>query len=250
MSNLNISYAQEADLRSRVSDTGLFCDSPSGAPDSKDVDAFRLAMKEEHFFSRDRDAFGRPLADESYPDSSFPVESKRGSAFSAEGSRGNAFPAEDTPVLSDEASQTPLSTLFSMVNTFNEVAVSGRVEAVHAVLTEEELNILVERILVSAADDGTQEVRLILNERFLSGTEIVLSRNLEGQLVVALNCIDQSTFQTLVASQFDLKAKLEEHELIGVEVTVNIDQEDSDSDRRSRGYYALDPDELWKTDDA
>ena len=132
------------------------------------------------------------------------------------------------------------------------IEVEGMASAgpVHAAgLLAEELDRLVERILVSA-EDGRQEVRLTLSDRILPGTEIILSRTPEGMLSVALHCTDASSFQTLVASQFDLKKRLEEHEMASVEVSVDIQQEGGDADRRSRGYFALDPDEARKTDDA
>ena len=45
MSDLNILHAQNADLRSRVSNSGLACDAPTSA-NRKDIDAFELAMGE------------------------------------------------------------------------------------------------------------------------------------------------------------------------------------------------------------
>jgi len=137
-----------------------------------------------------------------------------------------------------------------MVGMFSEVEGMASAGPVHAAgLSAEELDRLVERILVSA-EEGRQEVRLTLSDRILPGTEIILSRTPEGMLSVSLHCTDSSSFQTLVASQFDLKKRLEEHEMAAVEVSVDIQQEDGDADRRSRGYFALDPDEARKTDDA
>jgi len=220
MNDLNTIHAQEADLRSRVAASGLACDSPSRAPNSRDVDAFRAAMKE------DRQEHGGT----SQPDS---------------GSFHEKQPCEP-----DGNPQASLSSLFSMVGMFSEVEGMASAGPVHAAgLSAEELDRLVERILVSA-EDGRQEVRLTLSDRILPGTEIILSRTPEGMLSVALHCTDSSSFQTLVASQFDLKKRLEAHEMAAVEVSVDIQQEDGDADRRSRGYFALDPDEARKTDDA
>ena len=149
-----------------------------------------------------------------------------------------------------ENGHSQLASLFSMVSTFADVEAPATVVATQAILSEEDLNMLVERILVSAANDGTQEVRLILNERVLSGTEIILSRDHGGQLVVALHCTDASTFQTLVASQFDLKQMLEAREASTVHVSVDIHQDGNDSERRSRGYFEYEPDQLRKRDNA
>ncbi len=220
MNDLNTIHAQEADLRSRVADSALACDSPSRAPSSRDVDAFRAAMREE------RQEHGGT----SQPDS--------GSLH------------EKQPCAPDGNPQASLSSLFSMVGMFSEVEGMASAGPVHAAgLSAEELDRLVERILVSA-EEGRQEVRLTLSDRILPGTEIILSRTPEGMLSVALHCTDASSFQTLVASQFDLKKRLEAHEMAAVEVSVDIQQEDGDADRRSRGYFALDPDEARKTDDA
>ena len=220
MNDLNMIHAQEADLRSRVAASGLACDSPSRAPSSRDVDAFRAAMQE------DRQEHGGT----SQPDS--------GSFH------------EKQPCAPGENPQASLSSLFSMVGMFSEVEGMASAGPVHAAgLSAEELDRLVERILVSA-EDGRQEVRLTLSDRILPGTEIILSRTPEGMLSVSLHCTDSSSFQTLVASQFDLKKRLEAHEMAAVEVSVDIQQEDGNADRRSRGYFALDPDEARKTDDA
>ena len=220
MNDINTIHAQEADLRSRVAASGLACDSPSRAPNSRDVDAFRAAMKE------DRQEHGGA----SQPDS--------GSFH------------EKQPCAPDENPQASLSSLFSMVGMFSEVEGMASAGPVHAAgLSAEELDRLVERILVSA-EEGRQEVRLTLSDRILPGTEIILSRTPEGMLSVSLHCTDSSSFQTRVASQFDLKKRLEAHEMTAVEVSVDIQQEDGDADRRSRGYFALDPDEARKTDDA
>ncbi len=220
MNDINTIHAQETDLRSRVAASGLACDSPSRAPNSRDVDAFRAAMKE------DRQEHGGA----SQPDS--------GSFH------------EKQPCAPDENPQASLSSLFSMVGMFSEVEGMASAGPVHAAgLSAEELDRLVERILVSA-EDGRQEVRLTLSDRILPGTEIILARTPEGMLSVTLHCTDSSSFQTLVASQLDLKKRLEAHEMAAVEVSVDIQQEGGDADRRSRGYFALDPDEARKTDDA
>ena len=58
-----------------------------------------------------------------------------------------------------------------------------------------------------------------------------------AMLIVSLHCTSEPSFQTLVASQMDLKARLEDFENRSVQVSVDIDREDSDADRRSRGYF-------------
>ena len=106
-----------------------------------------------------------------------------------------------------------------------------------------DLEMLIDRILVSASDIGRHEVRLTLSGHVLGGTEIVLQRSLEGMLIVTLQCTDISSFQTLVASQMELKARLEDYENRSVQVSVDIDKERNDADRRSRGYTEQEPQE-------
>ena len=110
-------------------------------------------------------------------------------------------------------------------------------------LADVDLEMLVDRILVSASDIGRHEVRLTLSGHVLGGTEIVLQRSLEGMLIVTLQCTDISSFQTLVASQMELKARLEDYENRSVQVSVDIDKERNDADRRSRGYTEQEPQE-------
>ena len=338
MSDLNILHAQNADLKSRVSDSGLVCDSLASAPDRKDIEAFRLAMREGSQGFRDfpasahhsQDAppcllsmpeekgkdFSQPLGyHAAYSNESAPAhrgseafrpvmreggqplyDSPAATHLSQDGKpcqlnmreegkglidtfqhatrestqSADAFPVRkqegkscfDSPDRHTDANleleqsnldtnpQAQLSSLFSMAITFNDVEGPATVAAPLAMLSEEDLNMLVERILVSAADNGTQEVRLILNERVLAGTEIILSRDISGQLSVTLHCTDVNTFQTLVASQFDLKQMLESRETSSVQVAVDIHQDGNDAERRSQGYFDYEPDQLRKRDNA
>ena len=329
MNDLNILHAQNAALKSRVSDTSLVCDSPASAPDRKDIDAFELAMRggekdfpqpnngsdtmsstserKENFFQanlapdttpstlgrkdidaseigikengilqigvsdaqpdrvpfakrlephqldmleKERSVFNSLQQNSEHPGERIQVkvESYRVLLEDEDKTSSNTFGRNDTPDL--ENGHTQLATLFSMASTFNDVEAPAAVVAPQASLSEDDLNMLVERILVSAANDGTQEVRLILNERVLSGTEIILSRDHSGQLVVSLHCTDASTFQTLVASQFDLKHLLEARETSAVHVSVDIHQDGNDSERRSQGYFEYEPDQPRKRDNA
>jgi type III secretion system needle length determinant len=95
---------------------------------------------------------------------------------------------------------------------------------------------LVERILVGQNADGGQEVRLRLGSDTLPGTEIRLTKNADGTLQVVLATDNASSFQTLVAAQHDLKARLERLDCpVRVDVTSESGSEDNDSRRRSRG---------------
>jgi type III secretion system needle length determinant len=89
---------------------------------------------------------------------------------------------------------------------------------------------LVERILVG------QEVRLRLGPDVLPGTEIRMTKSPEGTLQVVLVTDNASSFQTLVAAQSDLKARLERLDCpVRIDIASESGAEDNDSKRRSRG---------------
>ncbi len=96
---------------------------------------------------------------------------------------------------------------------------------------------LVERILVGQTGDGGQEVRLRLGPDVLPGTEIRMSKGPDGILQVVLVTDNASSFQTLVAAQNDLKARLENLDSpVRIDITSESGAEDNDSNRRSRGW--------------
>ena len=97
---------------------------------------------------------------------------------------------------------------------------------------------LVERILVSEPGKGNPEVRIILGEGRLAGTELSLTRAADGQLFVRLSCADAASFQTAVGAQDSLKAALERSDVnVRVEVTRGGTEggNEGDAQRRSRG---------------
>ena len=96
---------------------------------------------------------------------------------------------------------------------------------------------LVERILVGQTADGGQEVRLRLGPDVLPGTEIRMTKGPNGTLQVVLVTDNASSFQTLVAAQNDLKARLESLDSpVRIDITSESGAEDNDSNRRSRGW--------------
>ena len=104
------------------------------------------------------------------------------------------------------------------------------------------LESMVERILVSAPEQGGQEVRLAIQSDALRSTEITIRRDAEGRLSVVLHSADQAAFQTLVSAQGGLKQILESNEKAEVRVSVTGDArdahpEENDSRQRSRGYF-------------
>ena len=71
--------------------------------------------------------------------------------------------------------------------------------------------------------------------------EKIIQRSLDGNLAVEFKTSNSSSFQTLVASQTDLKQLLEQKETSEVRLVVNHDgAEDNDHNRRSRGYIPED----------
>lgn len=95
---------------------------------------------------------------------------------------------------------------------------------------------LAEQILVSSRDAGEAEVRIRLRDGVLPDTEIRLTRELSGRLVVRVVTGDPQTFQTLVSARNDLADALSATESRGVAVFVDRNGPDDDAaGRRSRG---------------
>ena len=218
MSNLNMLNAHEADLRSVGSATGLSCDAPSSAPDSKALEAFHRAMAQDDSQSFD-----------SQNSKTFPRD--------AETAMKDAVQADETAV-NQFASLFSLPSMTVHTGGIHCATAEGTLSA--PPLSEAELEMLVDRILVSQAQNGSQEVRIRLGGTVLNDTEITLFRNSEGLLVVQMECSSQSSFQTLVASQLDLQTRLELFENKSVHVSVDIQQDGNDAQKRSKGYFELD----------
>lgn len=109
------------------------------------------------------------------------------------------------------------------------VAVPRKLETVR-------LEALAEQILVSSRDAGEAEVRIRLRDGVLPDTEIRLTRELSGRLVVRVVTGDPQTFQTLVSARNDLADALSTTESRGVAVFVDRNGPDDDAaGRRSRG---------------
>ncbi|MBR5882581.1 MAG: hypothetical protein IKY97_03770 [Mailhella sp.] len=222
MNDLNMINAHNAELRSIGSPTGLFCDAPSSAPEMSLVAEFCRAM--EHAGQHEAGSQKNTMADSDTCREAGPV--------------GNPMPDGET---------MPFTSLFSMGAAIPS-SPAAETGPVYPPLPPEALESLVDRILVSSAECGRTEcgraeVRLTVSDRVLSGTEIIIKRDMDGQLVVSLHCTNEASFQTLVASQTDLAARLEDFENRSVQVSVDIDRERGDADRRSRGYIEQDQQE-------
>jgi len=127
--------------------------------------------------------------------------------------------------------------MFSMMGTSQSAPV---VEAAPAaqILSAIDLENLVDRILASSPGELESEVRIILKNHVLDGTEILLQRNSDGMLSIHFLSTNAAAFQTLAASQADLKSLLERYESQEVKISMELDnrQGENDSNQRSRGY--------------
>lgn len=124
---------------------------------------------------------------------------------------------------------SPLESLFA-----------GRIEqavAAQPLLSEVELEALVERILVSTPESGGNEVRLTLGGDLLKGTEIVIQRDALGQLSVQLHASEAAAFRALTASQAELRDRLEVHEAAEVHVAIAYEHSGNSAEHRSRGLF-------------
>lgn len=110
-----------------------------------------------------------------------------------------------------------------------------------SLLREVDLETLVERILVSSAESGTKEVRLILGGDVLKGTEVIIQRDVLGALAIQLHAHDAAIFQTLVAAQGELKLLLESRMADPIQIIVDFGNgSGNDTERRSKGYFQQD----------
>lgn len=146
------------------------------------------------------------------------------------GTQGEA-PQESLASLFQSMSM-PMDSLFSQM-TQSTTATSAPTSEINQLTTT-----LAERILVSDPKGGEQEVRIMLNDSTLRGTEIRITRTPEGMLNLTLATDNASSFQTLVGAQDSLKQKLEQMEKSDVRVTVmdESQQNDNNENRRSAGF--------------
>lgn len=168
-----------------------------------------------------------------------------GAADSAADAEGREDPLR-RELKGDRAAMVSVSDMFSGMMSPLDSIISGHVQQAETAqppqLEQDRLESMVDRILVSAPDDGGREVRLTLNTQALKDTEIIIHRDVSGTLSITLQANDRSVFQTLVASQGELKQMLETQEKGEVRVTVNSDAQggQNDTNRRSSGYMEYD----------
>lgn len=105
-----------------------------------------------------------------------------------------------------------------------------------AALADGDLSRLVERILVGSPEKGGSEVRLVMNDSLLPGTEIRVARDAAGALQVMIETRDDAAFQTLVGARNDLERALQASEKSPVSLDMRRDGgSEGDMRRRSRG---------------
>ena len=128
----------------------------------------------------------------------------------------------------------PLDSLFG-----NRMSMAAGVTEMSSSDPAELVNKLLERILVAEPEGGGSEIRLMLSDDILPGTEIRLLRGIDGSLSVNLITDNATSFQTLVSAQDSLRRQLESMEK-DVRVEVNAEtgesgSENGDTRQRSRG---------------
>ncbi len=106
-------------------------------------------------------------------------------------------------------------------------------------LNDETITKIVDSILVSREDALNQEVRITVNQDILPKTEIIINRDLQGHLQVALVSDDPRSTQALVQGQHNLRALLQKSEnnvTVKVQSMTESQAEHNDSQRRSRTF--------------
>ena len=97
---------------------------------------------------------------------------------------------------------------------------------------------LVDRILVNTPGVGDPKVSLSISSGPLSGAELSITRAVDGQLAVQIDCPDPSSFASAREAMDGLRTALERTGENNVRVDVEQDsgsRDEGNSDRRSRG---------------
>ncbi len=98
---------------------------------------------------------------------------------------------------------------------------------------------IADRILVATNKDGSNEVRLLLSDKALQGTEVIVNKSLDNVLTVRFETTNANSFQTLVAAQDLLKSNLLTS---NSEVKVEVSQQSSgDQQGESKGKQNYNP---------
>ncbi len=193
-------------------------DSKRAAPNAGDVENFSRAMKQEVAEKRNADA-GREKPQD-------------------------LFSREESSAKTDSKSEAKSDSVLFLEQMFQgkgaetaAMRAGGAAAAEGAMLSDERLDVLVSRILVSSPENGSSQVRLTINDAHLAATEILITRDVTGMLRVSIVTQNAQSFQTLVASRQTLVDMLQNKE--SQPVTVNVqnssDESEGDMNRRSRG---------------
>lgn len=104
---------------------------------------------------------------------------------------------------------------------------------------DDALEALISRILVGRPEAGGAEVRIQIDEKFLPGTEITLTRGKDGLLFVRITAENVSSYQTVVAARNELADRLAATEKgpVVVSVSTGAEAEGNDARRESRGRF-------------
>ncbi len=215
-----------------------------------DVAAFQRAMRGE------ADEARRKTSDERSAFSQKTGEGERTETSSrarTDGETARGARPDDAMMTDPDArkAQDFLASLFRGVGGTGQVA-EGTAQtagpaAAEGAASNEALETLVSRILVSRPESGKTEVRLQIQDAVLKNTEITLARDAGGQLTVRIHTNDAAAFQTIVSARAELEARLSGRETLPVlvELQKETDREENDARRESRGRGLFDESAQW-----
>lgn len=103
--------------------------------------------------------------------------------------------------------------------------------------SNEALQALVSKILVSSPEAGSATVRLTLAGHVLGGTEVTIARGADGALAVKLAAGDPAAFQTLVAGRDDLARLLSAGERMPVNIQIESERDARDDEQSRKGRH-------------
>ena len=187
------------------------------APDPKKVDEFNKALAGEEVDGKDSSKSG---------------QGKDGKS----GMMGFAF-----------SGQQDLSSIFSSLNEQTAVSDTTNVAATSSVsMTSTEIydlaSKLVDKIMVSADNgiDGTRQVMLHVNQSILVDTDITLTRETNGMLMIAISSSDAISYRKLQETTQILEQSLAEHEIGQFRVDVRYTGANSDGNSYAQAQQSDD----------
>ncbi len=100
-------------------------------------------------------------------------------------------------------------------------------------LSSDALQEVASQILVASKSDGSEEVKISINDKMLAGTEVTINKSLDGLLTVRFETNNANSFQTLVSSQDILKSTLESQNT-NVRIEVSQDKQGDNNEQNQQ----------------